>query len=253
MPGDHSTSSGPPTSSPPTEAKIAERVRALLAKAESTEHAAEAEAFTAGAQALMAKYAIDQLAVDAARGRPAGEVVSRRIDLDVAYASAKCSLLGAVGHANRCQVIWSSRTKTATIFGFEDDLSTVELLFTSLLTQATTAMLQASPPHAHGSKVRSFRHAFFIAYAGRIGQRLEEVAQAAVEAGEAEHGNDLLPALVRKEEAVARAVAEEFPDVRTKPVSISNGWGLQAGEAAAERADLGGTRLRGGPSGALSR
>ncbi|OWY60391.1 hypothetical protein B7486_69430, partial [cyanobacterium TDX16] len=83
-----------------------------MAKAESTEFPDEAESCTAKAQALMAKYAIDQLAVDAARGRPAGEVLSRRIDLDVPYGSAKCSLLGAVGHANRCQVIWSSRTKT---------------------------------------------------------------------------------------------------------------------------------------------
>jgi hypothetical protein len=252
MPGDPSDPQSTPTSSPPIEAKIAERVRALLAKAESTEFPEEAETYTAKAQALMAKYAIDQLAVDAARGRPAGDVVSRHIDLDVPYGSAKCNLLAAVGQANHCEVLWSSRTRTAIVFGFEPDLDAVELLFTSLLTQATTAMLQASRQE-DGTSVRSFRHAFFVAYAGRVGFRLHEVARAAVQAGEAEHGNDLLPALVRKDEAVRRAVAEEFPRTRSKPVSISNGWGLRAGEAAADRADLGGTRLRGGPTGALKR
>jgi hypothetical protein len=252
MPGDPSDPQSTPTSSPRSEAKIAQLVRDLLAKAESTEYPDEAEACTAKAQALMAKYAIDQLAVDAARGRPSGEVLSRRIVLDVPYGSAKFILLSAVGHANRSQAIWESRSKTATVFGFEADLDAVELLFTSLLTQATTAMLQAST-HEDGRSVRSFRHAFFIAYAGRIGVRLDEVARASVQAGAAEHGNDLLPALVRKEEAVAKAVAAEFPRVRSKPVSVSNGWGLQAGRAAANRADLGGGRLRGGPSGALNR
>ena len=243
MPGDHSSSSGPPTSSPPTEAKIAERVRALLAKAESTEFPGEAESYTAKAQALMAKYAIDQLAVDAARGRPAGGVTSRRFDLDVPYGSAKSNRLGAAGHANRCRVVWSPRDKVATAFGFEPDLDALELLFTSLLTQASTAMLQASPPGLHGSSVRSFRHAFFVAYAGRIGERLDEVAQAAVRAGEAEHGDGLLPVLMAREEQVDAAVAQEFPKLRTHRSSVSNGWGVHAGLAADDQADLGGTRL----------
>ncbi|MDP9441581.1 MAG: DUF2786 domain-containing protein, partial [Actinomycetota bacterium] len=39
--------------------RILSRVRALLAKAESTEFAPEAEAFTEKAQELMARYAID--------------------------------------------------------------------------------------------------------------------------------------------------------------------------------------------------
>jgi hypothetical protein len=172
----------------------------------------------------------------------------------VPYGSAKCNLLAAVGQANHCEVLWSSRTRTAIVFGFEPDLDAVELLFTSLLTQATTAMLQASrEQHVPSSSVRSFRHAFFVAYAGRVGFRLQEVARAAVQAGEAEHGGDLLPALVRKDEAVRRAVAAEHPRTRSKPVSVSNGHGLVAGEAAANRADLGGSRLRGGSARALRR
>lgn len=241
------------TAPPAPEAKIAERVRALLAKAESTEHPAEAELFTAKAQELMAKYAIDQLAVDAARGRPAGEVTSRRFDLDVPYGSAKTNLLGAAAHANRCRVVWNGQGKVATAFGFEEDLDAVELLFTSLLTQATSAMLHASPPKLHGSSVRSFRHAFFIAYAARIGERLDEVARAAVRAGEVEHGERLLPVLAQREEQVDAAVAQEFPRLRTHRSSVSNGRGVAAGMAAAERADLGGTRIGRRASAALRR
>jgi len=225
---------------------MAERVRALLAKAESTEFPEEAEALTAKAQELMAKYAIDQLAVDARRGRTRSEVTSRRFDLDITYGSAKSSLLGATGEANRCKVIWSPSSKSATVFGFPEDLDATELLFTSLLTQATAAMLRASPPGSHGSSVRSFRHAFFLAYASRVGERLQEVSRAAVEQGRLEHGDDLLPALVRRDEAVDAAVSQEFPRLRHRRVSMSNGRGVQAGVAAAERADLGGTRITAG-------
>ena len=222
---------------------MAERVRALLAKAESTEFPEEAEALTAKAQELMAKYAIDQLAVDARRGRTRSQVTSRRFDLDVTYGSAKSSLLGATGEANRCKVIWSPSTKVATVFGFPEDLDATELLFTSLLTQATTAVLHASPPGSHGRSVRSFRHAFFIAYAARVGERLQEIARAAVEQGRLEHGDDLLPALVRRDEAVDAAISDEFPKLRVRRQSISNGRGIQAGVSAADRADLGSTRI----------
>jgi hypothetical protein len=232
---------------------MADRVRALLIKAESTTFPEEAEALTAKAQQLMAKYAIDQLAIDIERGATGGPsgVESREFSLDESYASPKSMLLGSVAHANRCNAVWSGYRKVATVFGLPSDLDAVELLFTSLLTQATTAMLAASPPGAHGSSVRSFRHSFLIAYASRIGQRLDEVARQATEEAVASHGgdeSDLMPVLLRNEQAVAKAVAEAFPRLHSRRLSISNGRGFQAGTAAADRADLGRSsgRLRAG-------
>lgn len=64
------------------------------------------------------------------------------------------------------------------------DLDAVELLFTSLLVQATTAMLAAgSRQDAHGrSRTRSFRQSFLAAYAQRIGERLASILRPAVHA-----------------------------------------------------------------------
>lgn len=277
-------SPGPATGAP--DPKIAERVRALLVKAESTSFPEEAEAFTAKAQELMAKYAIDQAVLEQGGrvGAAAGGVRSLRIDLDVPYGSAKSSLLGSVARANRCQAVWDGAGKVATVFGYPADLEAVELLFTSLLTQATSAMLAASPPAGsdgksgrsgglgalgalgglggrgraggrgtrssgagQGNRTRSFRHAFLLAFANRVGERLAEATRAAVHEASHEHGSDLTPVLVRREEAVEQAMAEAFPRLRTRKVSVSNGHGWRAGHTAADQADLGrGARLRAG-------
>ena len=55
------------------------RIRALLAKAEATEYAEEAEALSARAQELMAKYSIDQALLAAeSGGGDAGRTADRR-------------------------------------------------------------------------------------------------------------------------------------------------------------------------------
>ncbi len=117
--------------------RMLSRIRALLAKAEATEYAEEAEALSARAQELMAKYSIDQALLAAESGRkdaPAG----RRIAVDNPYEAPKTSLLQAVATANRCRVVWSKEVGLATVVGFEADLDAVELLFTSLLVQASS-------------------------------------------------------------------------------------------------------------------
>jgi len=252
-PSTHAPSGGAP------EPKILERVRALLDKAESTPYPEEAEALSAKAQELMAKYAIDQLAVDVARGASGGATGVERLDivLDQAYASPKSMLLGNVARANRSRAIWSSWSKTTTVFGRPADLAVVELLFTSLLAQATAAMLAASQRGEHGSSVRSFRHSFLVAYADRIGQRLEEAARVATEEAVAEHraeGSDLAPVLVANEEAVIQAMKDAFPRIKARSISVSNGKGYLAGRDAADRADLGRPdgRIARRPKGALT-
>ncbi|MEE3919447.1 DUF2786 domain-containing protein [Micromonospora sp. BRA006-A] len=58
----------------PSGSRMLDRVRALLAKAESTGYPAEAEAFTAKAQELMARHSIDAALLDAGPTGPAARV-----------------------------------------------------------------------------------------------------------------------------------------------------------------------------------
>ena len=222
----------------PVDGRLLERVRALLAKAESTTFAQEAEAFTAKAQELMARHAVDRAMLEGAGcgDGPGG----RRIGVDDPYAQAKSLLLAVVAEANRCRSVWSKGLGFSTVFGHEPDLDGVDLLYTSLLVQATAAMAaegRRTDPSGR-SRTRSFRNSFLVAYANRIGQRLRESTRAAEEAGAEEHGSALLPVLAARSEAVDEAVDSAYPEMGTYSVSISNGAGWAAGTAAAELARL---------------
>ncbi|TYB40049.1 DUF2786 domain-containing protein [Actinomadura chibensis] len=216
------------------------KVRALLAKAESTEFPEEAEALSARAQQLMARHSIDRALLAAETGDTDG-TSGRRIAVDNPYDAPKVVLLTVVSDANGCKAVWHRELGFATVLGFPADLAAVEMLFTSLLVQATSAMVHAGPRRdARGrSRTRSFRHAFLNAYAGRVGERLREAADRA--AADVGGGKDLLPVLAARDRAVERAVASMFPNLaKGRAGSVSNHEGWVAGRAAADLASLNG-------------
>jgi hypothetical protein len=240
--------SGAGADRPAVDERILSRVRQLLAKAESTTFEAEAETFTAGAQALMARHSIDAalLAASSDGGRGAGEgPQGRRIGIDTPYDGPKAMLLNAVAAANRCSMVWSRELGFGTVVGFEADLESVELLFTSLLVQATRAVTSAgSRTDVYGrSRTRSFRQSFLSAYAHRIGERLEQVMAeevGAAAAADGAGGRELVPLLTARTEEVKRVVEDWFPTVRNQSVRTgrdAEGW--HSGRAAADRAHLG--------------
>ncbi|GAA2157675.1 uncharacterized protein DUF2786 [Humibacillus xanthopallidus] len=233
---------------PVVDERILSKVRMLLAKAESTTFEAEAETFTAGAQALMARHSIDAalLAATAAAGRlgpsaPEG----RRIGIDNPYDGPKAMLLNAVASANRCRMVWSRELGFGTVVGFESDLEGVEVLFTSLLVQATRTLTSAgSRTDRHGgSRTRAFRQSFLTAYASRIGERLRAVTAAEeVAASETARssGRELVPLLEARAEEVDDAVSTWFPELQTHSVgAVRDAEGWHSGRAAADRAELG--------------
>ena len=224
--------------------KLLTRVRALLAKAESTTFPEEADALTAKAQQLMSRHAIDAAMIDdpiATGSAPDHRVLV----IDPPYASAKFSMLGGVAAANRCQAIFTQGEDRAHLFGFAVDLDVVEVLYTSLLLQATAAMTAEGPrtDRAGRSRTRSFRHAFLLAFAGRISERLAEAARATVSEVDADRHGALVPVLAHRDEAVDGAMRAAFPHVRAQRLSVSSPEGIVAGRTAGDRADLGATRL----------
>jgi hypothetical protein len=215
------------------------KVRALLAKAESTTFPEEAEALTAKAQELMARHAIDDAMVDASAGT-ADAPIGVRLQVDAPYASPKSLLLAEVASANRCRAVWSGELGFTTVFGFESDVDFVEVLYTSLLVQATRAMAAAgSVSDRYGrSRTRSFRTSFLVAYASRIGQRLREAEAAGRAEAEESYGAALLPVLADRTSAVEDAFRTVFPRVGLRSVSSTNLAGWAAGAAAADQATL---------------
>ena len=229
-----------------TDPRLLQRVRGLLAKAESTTFPEEAEALTAKAQELMARHAIDAALVAAGpdgRGIRA-DIGGRRLAVDDPYAGAKAMLLGSIAEANRAKSVWTKDFGYATVFGDDGDLDAVELLYTSLLVQAARAML-AEPTgrgRATGGSTRSYRQSFLVAYAVRIGERLRAAVEVAAEAatgGDSVRRDALLPVLAGRVEAAQEAVEAAYPQVKTTTLSAKDWAGWHAGQEAAERAELG--------------
>lgn len=212
------------------------RVRALLAKAEGTDFPEEAEALSAKAQELMTRHSLERLVAEAASDdrEPA---TARRLWLDAPYAGAKALLVDVVARANRCSAVWAQELGFATVIGDERDLTATELMVTSLLVQATRAMVdRGRTASVDGrSRSRAFRQSFLVAYAARIGERLAG-ANAAVEKDVV--GADLLPVLVADRQRVTQAREALFPTTVQRSVAVSSYQGYAAGRAAADLAQL---------------
>lgn len=217
------------------------KIRALLAKAESTSFTEEAEALTAKAQQLMSQHSIDAALLAAERGGrevPGGV----RVAVEAPYEEPKAVLLQAVAQANRCRTVWSRNLGFSTVIGFAADADAVELLYTSLLVQAQSA-LQAAGVRTRGdgrSRTRSFRQSFLVAYAARIEERLGRVAEQTVKAAGEGSTVELLPVLAARDDAVSDHVDELFGEVSydTRSVHASDREGWVRGTAAADRAEL---------------
>jgi hypothetical protein len=240
--GSRGPQAGPTGGRPaPDDARVLRRIRGLLAKAESSEFPDEAEALTAKAQELMSRHAVDAALLDANSGTSApASVGTRRVHVDDPYVRAKTQPLGAVADANGVRLVWYQRLGIANLVGTAPDLDAVELLFTSLLLQVSLALASAERQAGRRSASRSFRRAFLLGYAHRVGERLLAARERATADAAAERGVDLLPVLRNRQEAVDAAFTELFPRVRSSRSRASvDGGGWYAGRAAADRADVG--------------
>jgi len=213
------------------------QVRALLAKAESTNYDEEAEALTAKAQELITRYALGRLVESGASRASRGDLRVRRLWLDAPYVRAKAALVHKVADANRCRSASAEKLGFSLLVGSPADLDAVELLVTSLLVQADRAMVRHGRRLGPGgrSRTRSFRQSFLVAYAVRIGERLQAATADVV----TEHDSDrLLPVLRDHQEKVSEAFDAVVPHTVGRATSVTDGEGWAAGLAAADLALL---------------
>jgi hypothetical protein len=220
-----------------------ERIAALIAKAESTTHPEEAQAFIAGAQRLATAHAID-LAVarqHAQRAERRETLAQRRLDIGPPRAHANARLVQlfiTISWHNdvRCTIV---RGNTAvTMYGFSSDMDVVEALYRSLAVQMVAAAHAAVRRGEHRreenhyfsersweyrSDARTFKANFYDGFIAAIDQRLDEARRAAVasaqQAADARRSTtpderSIALVLRSKAEAVQRYFEDETPEVR---------------------------------------
>jgi hypothetical protein len=220
--------------------QLIDKVLKLLAMAEGTDNAAEADAFSRKAAQLIADNRLDPERLARLEHTDVLEVA--RIQLGRgAYVRARVSLLAAIATANDCELVYQSLSTgtVALVAGFHSDLRTVEMLYTSLHAQASTQMAEVR--RATGAATQQWRRSFLFGYAFQVGAMLEKSAEVAAMEHNLRHDNDLLPMLQDRQDRVKDFARVSFGRVgRARPISGIGQSGYDAGRAAAaKRADLG--------------
>lgn len=222
------------------------KVRKLLAKAaDPATTPAEAEAYTAKAAALAAAYGIDQAllaAADPSRD-PLGD---RQVPLEAPYATDKGDLLSVIAHELRCRAVRRiDRTTVHTevtlhLFGHASDLDRVEVLFTSLLLQATRDLTRTPVPRGQHAAAfrRSWLAGFTLAIRGRLADA-ERRATADAAPRFAAAGRSSALVLASRTELVESAMHDAYPRLRTARPRVLTGAGGRHGWDAGQKADLG--------------
>jgi Protein of unknown function (DUF2786) len=224
-----------------------EKVRKLLAKAEDPGCTpAEAAALNDKAAELIAKYGVDQALLAAVT--PGADLVGDRvISLYAPYALDKAALLGTVAMALRCRSVRAKKrvvdgwAYTMHLFGFAADLERTELLYTSLLVQASYGLAAAQVPR--NEPAAAFRRSWLAGFTQAVGNRLREAERRASDEAASGAGTSVALVLADRTGQVDRRMSEAYPRLGMAPPRRLAGSGGHRGYAAGQRADLGGTRL----------
>jgi hypothetical protein len=216
-------------------------VRKLLAKAERAATAAESEIYTAKAVELMARHGIDAALLAAAHPGSDG-IGPLRIAMQDPYSAGKARLLGWTAAALGCRWVlhgaWSGRVAAVTVFGHASDRERVEVLYTSLLLQATTQLVRVRPPRP-GESVAAYRRSWLEGFAAQVHRRLVEAEEHAAGHAATSSGGVAL-VLADRRRRVDEQFGATYPRLAMLRPRALSGSGRAAGALAGQRADLGG-------------
>jgi hypothetical protein len=231
-------------SEPPS--ALLDRVRKLLAKAEADGVTPpEAEALTAKAAELMARYGIDRARLAASRpdtDRPD----SRIIDIDNPWAQVRAHLLAGLAGAMRCQCVLlhtSGPGARIHVFGYASDLERADILYTSLLLQMARGLTVAVVP-AGVRSARAWRRSWLLGFVTAVITRVRSAEDRAATNAEqdAQSGPSTALVLADRSLVVRRQVEQAYPVTRKSRITYS-GRGYSDGYAQGQRADIGSARL----------
>jgi Protein of unknown function (DUF2786) len=238
----------------PDQDKLLDRVRKLLAKAEAEGVTPpEAEALTAKASELMARYGIDR-ALLAATGKLEDKPGDHLFDIDGAWKRIKAHLLCALATAMRCSPVILAGERSSTkvhVYGYESDLGRLDALYTSLLVQMSHALAVNTdmPDYVRGRSMAAWSRSWLLGWVAGAVARVRAAEAAAVAASQSEHhaapgtGTELV--LADRSLVVHAAFAAAYPVIVTSRATYS-GTGYGAGYRKGQQADLGGGRIRNG-------
>lgn len=231
---------------------IIRKIQAMLAKAESTTHEAEAETFNAKAQELMLRHAIAEADLRDAGQAKKGEIKPEPFVYSGSDANlpgkrrlltVACKMAGV-----KCVFYTGSRHKqTAVLIGYQADREYAAMIYASLTLQVTSlgrlAYNRDQPPFG----LKRYMTGFMVGFGDRVAERAEQMTATVNE----DTGGSLLPVLASKEQEVDQAFQQHFPNTKKLARNRVDAQAYGSGTRAGANADIGGRKV-GGSRGQIS-
>lgn len=255
--------------------KYADRIAKLLAKAESTNSQAEADAFFAKAQALMTEHSITSAMIADKNGAAADSLTDGEMYFTGIYMKVTMKFAFIVADYNNVKCVYRETTvddKKAikvSMFGFKTDVIAVELLVNSLQMQSAQAMqrwardsytMKDATPMEKFKEKREFILGFQSTIMTRLREAREVGRRAAAEAANARGDNDgatsVALVIQSKDKLVAEGFHKKYPRLskgRSGVSSRGSAAAQGAGRAAGAHATLSSGKSVGGTRGSLNR
>ncbi len=242
-----------------TDTKVFDKIRALIRKAESSEHEGEAEAFADAAARIALKNAIDLSTLGDSQG--ADDFGTFKYEMHMPYRKDKLGMLNGMLAVVGAYLYYSNMRGTGkggyfrvTIIGRKRVVESVWITFNSLCIQLDTAMLSYVDPASAaaaenpehwadhkgylGTQKKKYRRSFAVGFTGSVIDRWQKMKRT-MEDEIPGSGLVLLSDYQRAKDAVTVSLGKRSRS------SIREG---RAGAQAGNMADIGGTRLPTGPA-----
>ena len=237
---------------------IEEKIRLLIAKAESTEYEAERDAFLAAATRLMVKFGVEEAELRASGKAPGEKIVQESVEFTGNYSADLIStgtwIAASLGDLRTLKSKnHNGMVRFLYVIGHESDVRFARTLIQSLEAQARAALRRWQREQRKGSRWGSLtdqekfvaNRSFLLGYGSRAGVRVQEARRSAQDDSQPSPGAALV--LASRQDEVNAWVEEQYPALRTttqRRRTVDPG-AFRVGSLAANSADLIQTRIEG--------
>lgn len=242
-----------------------DKIEKILVKANRAASAEEAELFYTKAQELMVKWSIDEAMLQKA-GKSHDELITEHVEMKRSgLFKTYVALWSAVAKANDVKILIYSpgdwRVPGVDLIGWKTDIDKVKMLYASFMIQSQRERNNSIPEYmkqgerwSNSAEVARWRKSFQVGYANRIGQRLREAkARTQTEVVSRSKTSSGMELAIRDRSAAVNDYYDSLPKGKARSSRMKLDYeAMGSGRQAADRADLGQTRM-GGERGKLDR